>query len=85
MTEPAQAAAPPPQLRGLRLGLDIALGLLLLAVALFAAAYWFVRSGQSGLDGTVRLAGLRAPVTIIRDARGIPHITAANVHDLYLA
>ncbi|MGH3183194.1 MAG: penicillin acylase family protein, partial [Streptosporangiaceae bacterium] len=33
----------------------------------------------------MRLAGLRAPVTIIRDARGIPHITAANVHDLYLA
>ena len=31
------------------------------------------------------LAGLRAPVTIRRDDRGIPHIEAANDEDLYFA
>ncbi|HEY9402757.1 MAG TPA: penicillin acylase family protein [Pyrinomonadaceae bacterium] len=34
---------------------------------------------------TLALAGLRAPVTIRRDERGIPHIEAANDADLYFA
>ncbi len=34
---------------------------------------------------TVSLAGLRAPVTIRRDERGIPHITAQSDADLYFA
>lgn len=34
---------------------------------------------------TLTLAGLRAPVTIRRDERGIPHIEAANEADLYFA
>ena len=34
---------------------------------------------------TLTLAGLRAPVTIRRDERGIPHIEAANDADLYFA
>ena len=36
-------------------------------------------------DGTLRLAGLTAPVTIIRDKFGIPHTYASNVHDLFFA
>ncbi len=35
--------------------------------------------------GTLRLAGLRAPVTIRRDERGIPHIEASHEADLYFA
>jgi penicillin amidase len=34
---------------------------------------------------TLALAGLRAPVTIRRDERGIPHIEASNEADLYFA
>ncbi|MDT7604424.1 MAG: penicillin amidase, partial [Acidobacteriota bacterium] len=34
---------------------------------------------------TITLASLRAPVKITRDARGIPHIEAANDEDLYFA
>jgi penicillin amidase len=35
--------------------------------------------------GTVDLKGLQAPVTIIRDDWGIPHIYASNAHDLFFA
>ncbi|HEY0005125.1 MAG TPA: penicillin acylase family protein [Pyrinomonadaceae bacterium] len=34
---------------------------------------------------TIKLAGLRAPVTVRRDERGIPYIEAGNDADLYLA
>jgi penicillin amidase len=34
---------------------------------------------------TITLAGLRAPVRVTRDERGIPHIEAANDEDLYFA
>ena len=37
------------------------------------------------LDGQVRLAGLSAPVTVRRDAHGVPHIEAATQADLFMA
>jgi penicillin amidase len=37
------------------------------------------------LDGSIRVAGLSAPVTVLRDAHGVPHIRAANVDDLFFA
>ena len=37
------------------------------------------------LDSTLRTPGLRAPVTLERDAAGIVHITAQNEHDLFFA
>jgi penicillin amidase len=37
------------------------------------------------VDGSFEKIGVLAPVTIARDARGIPHIRAANEHDLYFA
>lgn len=36
-------------------------------------------------NGHLRHAGLRAPVEIIRDEWGVPHIYAANEHDLFFA
>jgi len=36
-------------------------------------------------DGIVELAGLRSPVEILRDAHGVPHIYASNLHDLFFA
>ena len=35
--------------------------------------------------GTLAVRGLLAPVTILRDERGVPHIRAAGDHDLYFA
>ena len=37
------------------------------------------------LDGEVRVPGLTAPVEIIRDQQGIPHIYARNDHDMFFA
>jgi penicillin amidase len=37
------------------------------------------------LDGTLHVAGLQAPVTVLRDAHGVPHIEAQNMHDLLFA
>lgn len=37
------------------------------------------------VDGTLTVAGLNAPVEIIRDAYGVPHIYASNSHDLFFA
>lgn len=36
-------------------------------------------------SGTLTLDGLRAPVVVVRDAWGIPHITAENQEDLFFA
>jgi penicillin G amidase len=37
------------------------------------------------LDGNLAVPGLSAPVTVQRDAHGIPHIRAANLDDLIIA
>src|SRR5512136_1157144 len=37
------------------------------------------------IDGTLNVPGLTAAVEIIRDRWGIPHIYAANTHDLFFA
>lgn len=36
-------------------------------------------------SGTIAVAGLRAPVTVVRDRTGIPHITASNTDDLFFS
>ena len=48
-------------------------------------AYWTVQKSLPTIDGTVKMAGLSAPVTVTRDTYGIPHIVASNVEDLYAA
>jgi penicillin amidase len=63
--------------------------LLLLAVVLAGGAFWLfhaaVREAMPRLDGTVRVAGLRAPVTVVRDEHGVPSITAQTLDDLFFA
>jgi penicillin amidase len=65
-----------------------------LALAVAAAgALWLRSAAKAGLptlDGDLHLAGpslngLTAPVTVRRDAHGVPHIEAANEDDLFLA
>jgi len=66
-----------------------AVGVLLLAVVLAAGvAVWFwaaVRGAKPTLDGTVKVVGLKAPVTVVRDEHGVPSITAQNLDDLFFA
>ncbi|HVC52690.1 MAG TPA: penicillin acylase family protein [Stellaceae bacterium] len=52
---------------------------LLIAVILAAGAGWFyLRSSLPQVEGSITVKGLSAPVTIARDAAGVPLITAAN-------
>jgi penicillin G amidase len=39
----------------------------------------------SQLDGTVAVAGLRAPVSVVRSQQGVPHIAASSLEDLFFA
>jgi penicillin amidase len=63
----------------------LGLVLLILVVALAAAGTWFVRRPWPQVDGALTLPGLLAPVEVIRDRWGVPHIYAQNDHDLFFA
>jgi penicillin amidase len=43
------------------------------------------KAALPALDGDLHVAGLSAPVTVRRDAHGVPHIEAATQDDLFLA
>ncbi|MGF1605154.1 MAG: penicillin acylase family protein [Rhodothalassiaceae bacterium] len=60
----------------------VLLGLVLLGAALLVA---FLRSTLPPHDGELQFAQLDAPVTIARDAWGVPHIEAETEHDLHFA
>jgi len=47
--------------------------------------YWLLRRPLARTQGTVRLPGLQSEVEILRDRWGVPHIYAANTHDLMFA
>ena len=73
--------------RRMRLWIGIALGILILLL-LAGGALAFYRASRQPFPqthGTLRLPGLRAPVTVIRDRWGVPHIYASNLHDLFMA
>jgi penicillin G amidase len=57
----------------------------LVSVLLLASCSLLFRGSVPQREGTLALSGLLAPVTIVRDAYGVPHITAENEHDLYFA
>jgi penicillin G amidase len=56
-----------------------------LLLAALALVYGTLRASLPRLDGTLHAANLSAPVSITRDARGVPTITAANRIDLAFA
>ncbi len=59
---------------------------LALVVTLAAAAgYAWLRQSLPQLEGTLTLSGLKAPVEIVRDRHGVPHIYAGSVEDAYFA
>ena len=72
-----------------RLAFRVVVFLLIVALIIFLGFdLWFYRAVRAALpqmDGTVKLAGLSQPVTVRRDAMGVPTITAATFNDLFFA
>jgi penicillin amidase len=68
--------------RGFWIGLTLAL-----IILVAAAAYGLVtvRKSFPKIEGEIQVQGLDGPVDIYRDEYGIPHIYAANQHDLFFA
>lgn len=63
---------------------------LFVAVAFFGGIFlyvywWLIQRALPDLSGQLPLEGLTAPVEILRDERGIPHIYAQNRADLFRA
>ncbi|MEZ5934190.1 MAG: penicillin acylase family protein, partial [Alphaproteobacteria bacterium] len=62
-----------------------ALGLILLALLLTAGGYLWLRQGLPVIDGERAVTGLEAPVEIVRDRHGIPHISGQSLTDVIFA
>lgn len=80
-------AKPPSHTLGKRivLAVRIVAASLMLFVGIGAWFYLEARSALPQLDGAIHVSGLSAPVTVIRDEHGVPHIRAANMADLAFA
>jgi penicillin amidase len=62
--------------------------LILLLLIIFGGGgwlYWRARASLPQLEGAIRVAGLSAPVEVLRDARGVPHLRASSLQDLFFA
>ncbi len=59
--------------------------IIVLGLALSGFLYYTIRRPWPRTSGIITLEGLRAPVTIVRDKWGVPHIYASNIHDLFFA
>ena len=59
--------------------------LLILIVIVGATLTYVLRRGLPQQEGTQKIPGLQAEVTVTRDEEGVPHIMAHSKRDLYLA
>jgi len=73
-------------MRGLLKFLGILLALLVVVLLIVGGwMVWIIRLPWPQTEGEQQLTGLQAPVTVVRDEWGIPHIYASNPHDLFMA
>lgn len=63
----------------------IGLGLVLILLVILITFVWYRSASQPQINGIVKLTGLTAPIDIVRDAEGIPHIYAQSINDAYFA
>jgi len=65
----------------------VAAGLTIVVLAGLAGgdAVLYVQRAQAETTGTLRVAGLQRPVSVLRDRWGVPHITANTLHDVAFA
>src|SRR4051794_18804840 len=62
--------------------------LLVIILGLTGVGLWLygaIRAGLPQLEGQLSVAGLSAPVKVIRDKHGVPHISASTLEDLFFA
>lgn len=59
--------------------------LIILSIIGVAGGNAAIKASFPQTDGEIKLAGLKAPVRVIRDNMGIPHIYASNASDLFMA
>src|SRR4051812_30365441 len=81
----AQVTAGRPRRRGVRRVRNWLGALACLIVLLIAAGFLVLRTSLPQESGTVRLAGITAPVEVVRDANGVPSIFARTEDDAYFA
>jgi penicillin amidase len=65
----------------MRFVLKSLVALVLLAAVVTGAGYAYLHRSLPQIEGTLRLPGLKAEITVLRDAWSIPHIYAASVED----
>ena len=63
----------------------LTLGVLVVAGAASAGAYYALRRPVPKGKGRVKLRGLQTEVEVLRDRWGVPHIYARNLRDLFFA
>lgn len=89
MTTDSQATtAPPRRSLATRIGRIVFVVVAVVVVIAVAAAFfvtWTIQRSFPQTSGTVELDGLQAEVTVQRDDRGIPTITADSTDDLFYA
>ncbi|MBT2473810.1 penicillin acylase family protein [Microbacterium sp. ISL-103] len=68
-----------------RIAFLVVAAIVVLAVAAAFFVTWTIQRSFPQTDGTLPLDGLQAQVTVQRDDRGIPTITADSTHDLFYA
>jgi penicillin amidase len=68
-----------------RLLISLLVLLLLIIVGGGGWLYWRARASLPQLEGAIQVAGLSAPVEVLRDARGVPHLRASSLQDLFFA
>jgi len=75
--------------RAMKITLRVAFALFLIGITCFYSARIYIRHAMRvslpQIDGSIHVAGLAAPVTVLRDAQGMPHIRAASLDDLAFA
>ncbi len=71
--------------RAVKIVLIVLFAIIALAAAALLALTLFLNGGLPTISGKLTLPALRAPVTVTRDAEGVPHIEAQSYHDLYVA
>jgi penicillin amidase len=63
----------------------LASALIFLGVAVFALAYYFASRSLPEYEGTLQVAGISAPVEIVRDNANVPHIFGETDEDVFFA
>ena len=63
----------------------ILLLLIVLGVLTVGGLWWWTRQSLPTLDGELRLPGLTAPVEVLTDGHGVPHVYASGPEDAWFA